>query len=893
MPITNEVRIPLLRSIPLLVFAVWAAPPAPASPLVPAQLRVEYLENPIAIDVTAPRFAWILQSTERNQKQTAFQLQVASNDEFEKADVWDSSKVNSPATTQVEYAGKPLASDHIYYWRVRSWDTAGNEGPWSAVAMFGTGLLNPSDWKAHWITGGGVLRNTIDLPKNVRRARVFVAATGYYELHMNGKRVGNRVLDPAWTDFSKRTLYSTYDVTANLKPGMNTMAALLGRAWYGKLNDPKPRLLLQLEGEYEDGSPFVYTSDADWRALKSPIVADDIYDGETYDARQEQPGWDDTWFGDQGIACTVADLEGVTLSSEAMPAIEVTDTLIPHKMSEPAPGVYVYDFGQNFSGWVSLNVRGAAGTKVRIRYAELANPDGSVNVENLRGAKATDTYILRGDGELEHWEPRFTYHGFRYAELTGFPGTPGLDTLRGREVHTAVSAVGSFASSKQMLNDIQHLFTWSIKTNLHSIPTDCDQRDERLGWTGDAHLSAETAMFNFDMAAFYTNFIRDLRDAQGSEGEVPNTVPYVNKWGLTRVGDPSWGVVYPLLVRYMYENYGDTRILKEHYAGIKAWAEFLHKHAPDGVMDYEYFGDWVSIDPTAPKLTATFSYIQSLEAVAMAAKRLGNMTDAATYKKLADEARAGFHKRFFDAQGFYQPGSQASQVMALYAGVPPEKQRGEVFTRLLNDLNYFHDVHLTTGIVSTKYLFPVLADHGDVDLAYDVLTRPGYPGFGFMIEHGATTLWELWQEKTDPGMNSHNHHMFASPGTFLYRTLAGIQAAEPGYAKIRIAPRLVHDLNWVSASTETPYGTVASAWRRVDTGYRLEVVVPVGTTATVELPKLNLDNPQVVESGQRIGVGAGTKPSGILAVHDAGGSIEVEVGSGAYRFEVSQAEAAQ
>jgi alpha-L-rhamnosidase len=893
MPIANEVRIPLLRSLPLLLLAVWAVPRGAASPLAAAQLRVEYLESPLAIDVAVPRFAWLLQSAERNQKQSAFQLQVASSEEFEKADVWDSGKVSSPATTQVEYAGKGLASDHIYYWRVRWWDRDGNEGPWSAVATFGTGLLKPSDWKAHWITGGGVLRNTIDLAKPVRRARVFVAATGYYELHLNGKRVGNRVLDPAWTDFSKRILYSTYDVTADLKPGMNTMAALLGRGWYGKLNDSKLRLLLQLQGEFEDGSPFVYTSDADWRALKSPIIADDIYDGETYDARREQPGWDDTWFDDQGIACTVDDLKGVTLSSAAMPAIEVVDTLIPHKMSATAPGVYVYDFGQNFSGWVSLNVQGAAGTRVRMRYSEMANADGSINVRNLRDAKATDTYILRGGGEREHWEPRFTYHGFRYVELSGFPGTPGADSVRGREVHTAVRAVGSFAASKPMLNDIQRLFTWSIKTNLHSIPTDCDQRDERLGWTGDAHLSAETAIFNFDMAAFYTNFLRDIRDAQGSEGEVPNTVPYVNRWGLTRAGDPSWGVVYPLLVRYMYENYGDTRILKEHYAGIKAWADYLHKHAPDGVMDYEYYGDWVGIDPTAPKLTATFSYIQSLEAVALAAKRLGNTADAATYEKLADEARAGFHKRFFDAQGFYQPGSQASQIMALYAGVAPEKQRDEVFTRLLNDLNYFHNVHLTTGTVSTKYLFRVLADHGDVDLAYDVLTQTDYPGFGFMIAHGATTLWELWQEKTDPGMNSHNHHMFASAGTFLYRTVAGIQAAEPGYAKIRIAPHLIHDLNWASASTETPYGEVSSAWKRVDAGYALDVIVPAGTTATIELPKVGLANPQVAESGQVIGVGAGAKPAGILAAHDAGDSVEIEVGSGAYKFEVSQGEAVQ
>ncbi len=879
----------MLRQTLLFLSAISCATSALfAQPLPPSHLRVEYLENPVAIDVSAPRLAWILNHSDRDQKQTAYQVQVASLPDLAKADAWDSGKVISGASNQVEYAGQPLISDHAYFWRVRYWHANGKESQWSRPATFSTGLLKPSDWKAQWITGGTLLRNAIDLAKPVKRARVFVAATGYYELHINGQRVGNRVLDPAWTDFTKRVLYSTYDVTSLVQPGFNSLAALLGRAWYGKMYDPTLKLILQLEGEYEDGTPFIFTSGADWRAMSSPIVMDDIYDGETYDARLEMDGWDRNWFGEGGVACTVATLTGVTLSSESMPPIEVVDTLIPHKLSEPAAGVYVYDFGQNFSGWALLRVTGPAGTKVRIRYAEVENPDGTINVENLRSAKSTDLYILKGAGEEEEYEAHFTYHGFRYVELTGYPGTPSLETIRGREVHNAVRTIGNFASSKPLLNDLQHAFAWSIKTNLASIPTDCDQRDERLGWTGDAHLSAETAMFNFDMAAFYTNFLRDIHDSQGTEGEVPNTIPFVGKFGLNRVGDPSWGLVYPLLVKFMYQNYGDTRVLKENYDGIKAWTDFLHKHAPDGILDYEYFGDWVAIDRIPKKMAATFSYILSAETVAMAADVLGKKADADTYRQYAVEAREAFHKKYFTADGFYEPGSQAAQVLALYAAVPPKKDSGSVYGYLLNDLNYYHNVHLTTGILATKYLFPVLSSHGDADLAYDVLTQPDYPGYGFMLSHGATTLWELWQERTGPEMNSHNHHMFASAGTFFYRTLAGLNAAAPGYAKILIEPHLVHDLKWASASTETPLGVSSSAWKRVDTGYELSVTVPVGATATVVLPKLKLANPQISESGRP--VSAGTKPAGILNFTDAEDRATLEVGSGTYRFAMADGE---
>lgn len=869
------------------LFLSFAALSAWSGPLAPTHLRCEYLQNPTVIDVAAPRFAWVLNHTDRAQRQTAYKVQVSRDPRFQKEALWDSGEVDTPDTFQVEYKGPPLTSDTTYFWRARYRDASGAESPWSETANFSTGLFQTSDWKAKWITGGGLLRDFITLSKPVKHARLFVAATGYYEFHIDGSRIGDHVLDPAWTDYSKRVLYSAYDVTKDLHPGANTFQVLLGRAWYGKVSKQAPKLICQIQGEYENGKPFLFTSDENWRAYKTPITLDDIYDGETYDARLETAQAD----RETGQPVVVADLPGVTLSSQMMPAIEIVDTLVPRKMTESSPGIYVYDFEQNFSGWAKIKVHGPAGTRVQIRYAEIVNPDGSVMVDNLRSARSTDTYILRGDPNGEEYEAHFTYHGFRYVELSGFPTVPSLDSVRGREVHTAVDTIGSFASSDPLLNGIQHMFVWSIKTNLASVPTDCDQRDERLGWMGDAHLSAQTAILNFDMAAFYTNFLRDIHDAQGSQGEVPNIVPYIERFNKSRQGDPSWGLAYPLLVEYMYENYADKRIVQEHYDGIKAWADFLHRHAPDGTVDYSYFGDWVGIEATPKLLAGTWAYIKALDVVAMAADVLGKEDEAKQYRDLAIAAREAFNRKWRDADGVYASGSQAAQVLALDAHVMPGTQEGGTMSRLLDDVNYYHNVHLTTGILATKYLFPVLASRGHADLAFEVLTQPDYPGYGFMLSRGATTLWELWQERTGPEMNSHNHHMFASAGTFLYNVLAGINRGEgAAYSNIRIQPELIHGLNWVSASTETVRGGVASAWRRIGTGYELKLTIPVGATASVHLPLLKLADPEIVESGGPVYLGGKPQPrvDGVSSIHMLEDNVVCEIGSGSYVFRVAE-----
>ena len=863
------------RSIVALSFCIASAV---ANPLPPSQLRCEYLKNPEAVDVSAPRFAWILNHTDRAQKQTAYELQVSKDPQFTVGSVWATGKVTSPQSIQVEYKGQPLSSDTDYFWRVRYWDASGAESPWSETARFSTGLLEGSDWKAKWIGGGTLLRSDFNLKGRIRRARAFVAAQGYYELHINGQRIGHHVLDPAWTDYNKRVLYSTYDVTQNLMNGQNAVGVMLGKAWYGKTYGGAPRFICQIRREYGYGKPFTVVSDDNWQAFQSPVVGDDIYDGETYDARLEGKS--------QGQPVKVEAVPAV-LSSQMMPAMEVVDTLSPQRMVEASPGSYVYDFGQNFSGWVRLKAQGPAGTKVRIRYAELADPDGAIRVDNLRSARSTDTYILRGDPDGEEYETHFTYHGFRYAELTGFPGVPTLDAVRGREVHTAVEATGNFTSANALLNGMQHMFLWSIKTNLASVPTDCNQRDERLGWMGDAHLSAETAILNFDMAAFYTNFLRDIQDAQGSGGEVPNIVPYISRFNPNRIGDPAWGVAYPLIAQFMYENYGDTRVFEQHYPHLKAWADFLHRHAPDGIVDYSYFGDWVAIDPTPKLLAATWAYLKSLDTVALAAHVVGKEEDAKQYRALAAEVRSAFVKRFGGPAGYFGDGSQTAQVLALDAHVMPDKAVGGISTRLLDDLNYYHNVHLTTGILGTKYLFPVLAGSGHADMAYEVLTQPDYPGYGYMLSHGATTLWELWQERTGPEMNSHNHHMFASAGTFFYNVLAGINRGEgAAYEQIRIEPQLVHGLNWVSAQTMTPYGQLESAWRRLGAGYELKINIPIGSEATVYLPVLKLSDLAVIESGKAVYLD-GKAQGGVFGVSGfikQGDRLVGKVGSGRYAF---------
>ncbi|MDI6845427.1 MAG: family 78 glycoside hydrolase catalytic domain, partial [Candidatus Saccharicenans sp.] len=818
-----------------------------ARPSAPCDLRVEYLTDPLGVDTPRPRFFWTNNHPQRGQKQTAFQLIVSSSPSAERGDLWDSGKVNSESSIQIVYQGKPLESNRSYYWKVRIWDASGQESPWSQVARFDTGLFSASDWKGEWIGGENLFRKEFNLPESPKRARAFIAGLGYYELRINGQKVGEHLLDPGWTTYSRRVLYVVYDVTPFLKKGRNAIGVILGEGWY------KSRaLLFQLYIEGEEGLLMEVHSDTSWKTARGPILEDSIYHGETYDARLEQPGWDLPDFQEKGWKPVVkAKAPGGVLSAQLMPPIKVVDTIVPLVMTNPAPGVYVFDLGQNISGWAQLRVRGPRGTEVRLRFAELLYDNGMINQENLRSARAEDRYILKGDGE-EIWEPRFTYHGFRYIEVTGYPGTPKIDSIRARVVHTAVSPVGNFSCSKQIINDIQRIILWGQKTNLHSIPTDCNQRDERMGWMGDAQVTAEEAMMNFDMAAFYTNFLRNIRDVQGEDGSITDTVPHV--WG-SRPADPAWGTAYPLIAWYMYQYYGDRRILEEHYDGLKKYVEFLRSKAEGGLVKFSHYGDWVAIDKCPGSLVSSFYYYYDVKILSEAARVLGRQAEADQYEKLLAEIKEAFNRTYFDpVTRNYAGGSQTANALPLFLGLVPDNLRGSVWGNLFNDLVYKHDSHLTTGIIGTKYIFDVITAFGNSDLAYDILTRTDYPSYGYMIKNGATTLWELWQKREGPSMNSHNHPMFGSVGAWFYRALAGINLAPESQAfrKLIIRPQMVRDLTHASGSIYTINGPVSCSWQRADRKIIVEVAIPMGSQAEIYIPVFKLRNLKLSESGELI-----------------------------------------
>lgn len=891
-----------------------------------AGLRCEALDDPLGIDTPRPRLSWVMEPVgrvpaARGQRQTAYRVLVASAPEAlaaERGDLWDSGRVESDQSTFIEYDGRTLASGERCYWTVEAWDREGKPTGWSDPAMWTMGLLDPADWKAQWIglktevpspaeerrLPTRYLRKEFTLDKEVAQATAYISGLGLSELYVNGRKAGSDVLSPGLTEYDKRVFYVTHDVTDLVRQGKNAVGVILGN---GRYHAPRtkvptftrdfglPRLLLQVEILFTDGTSTTLASDGSWRATdKGPIVANNEYDGEDYDARRELTGWDEPGYDD--AAWTAADLmepPGGRLAAQMIAPIRVTETIRPVAVTNPKPGVFIFDMGQNMVGWCRLRVAGPAGAVVSLRHAETLKPDGTLYVDNLRSAKAADMYTLRGNGE-EVYEPRFTYHGFRYVELTGFPGTPRLDAIEGRVVHDGLRRGGEFACSNDLLNRIHNNILWGARGNYRSVPTDCPQRDERQGWLGDRSAESRGESYLFDVAAFYRKWVVDMADAQKESGSIPDVAPAY--WPFYNDGI-VWPSSFVIIPNMLYDVYGDAAVLRSNYAAMKKWADSMAGFLEDGIMPKNTYGDWC-VPPESPELIhsrdpsrqtrgdllSTAYYYHDLTLMARAADLVGESGDASRYRSLAETVKAAFNRKYFNAaNGFYDNGTQTSCVLPLAFDMVPPEEKAHVFAHLVRKIEDESRGHIGTGLVGGQWLMRVLSDNRRADLAYRIASQKDYPGWGYMVSKGATTIWELWNGDTaDPAMNSGNHLMLAGDlAIWMHAYLAGIRPdpAAPGFKKIIIRPMPVGDLTWARARYESAHGTIWSGWMKDDGKLTLEVTIPPNTTATVYVPAAKAGD--ITEGGLRL-----EKAFGVKLAREENGCVILAVQSGVFRFVV-------
>lgn len=875
-------------------------------PLIATDLTCEHLVDPIGIDTPRPRLSWQVRCDRRGARQTAYRLLVAGSPErlaADHGDLWDSGQVESDQSVHVAYGGTALASRQQCWWKVQIRDETGLLSPWSEPARFEMGLLKESDWQAAWIGDGGPvhpsarpaphLRKDFVLPKPVKAARAYVCGLGYFELHVNGRRIGDNVLDPGFTRYDKRVLYVTHDLTGAIRTGPNALGVILGNGFYNQaVRDAwhfektpwrdHPKLLLQVHVEYDDGTGETIVSDGSWRVATGPIDYDQTRNGEHYDATKELGDWSLPGYDDSAWqpAATVAPPAG-RLKAQMLPPIRVTQTLTPKVVREVDRGVFVFDMGQNFAGWAQLRVSGPAGAEIRLRYAERVDQEGRLDNAGIAGLVKegefqTDKYVLRGRGE-EVWEPRFCYHGFQYVEVTGWPGTPTLDNLRGRVVHTAFESAGRFECSNDLLNRIQACTRWSYVSNFHSIPTDCPHR-EKNGWTGDAHLAAEAGLYNFRAAAAYAKWMDDFADEQREAGDLPGIVP-TSGWGYEWGNGPCWDSAYLIIPWLLYLYRGDVSILAAHYDGMKRYVDYLTAKAWRGLIPFG-LGDWVppfgqSADYTCPLALSSSGYCYyDATILSQAAALLGKADDAAEYAELAERTRRRINEVFYDpASGLYAGGSQTAQGTALFQGIADPRQRGKVLRQLVADIRR-QKGRINVGIHGAKFVLNVLSDLGRHDVAYSLATQREFPSWGWWIDQGATTLWEDWR-----GHSSRNHIMFGDISAWAFKNLAGINVdpRQPGFKNVLFRPRFEGDLEWVRAEHESPYGTIRSAWRRDGGSIELELTVPANSTATLVLP--TGEPAAVTESGR-----PAEQADGVALGKCTKKQIVFELASGKYRF---------
>lgn len=883
-------------------------------------LRVEYREAPVGIDVRQPRLSWQIVSSRRNTMQGAWQVLAASTAESlqgNKGDLWDSGRVEGSQSTHIPYAGSTLQSRQQVWWKVRIWDELGTASEWSEAATWEMGLLKQVEWQGRWMSLPGIspdlaieesreldallpvtlLRRQFTISRPLLRATLYATARGVYVPHLNGGRIGDHVLSPGWTDYQSRIQYQTFDVTAAILPGENVIGAEVGTGWFAgyvgwhhlsRHFGTVPQFLMQLHLDYADGSSDVIASDGDWVVSTGPTRYADLIMGEWHDARLASD-WDTAGFDTSDwTQVQLSAVGAVPLVADSSEPVRAMEEIVPLTITEPESGRYIFDLGQNIAGWARLRVEGASGTRITLRFAEILNPDGTLYITNLRSARATDTYILSGNG-VEVWEPSFCWHGFRYVEVTGLPVTPDLTTITGRFVGSDTVSAGTFRCSDDLVNTLQDNIVRGQRGNFLSIPTDCPQRDERLGWLGDAQVFVGTAVGNMQVAAFFSKWMRDVVDAQGEDGAFPDVAP---RAVVLSTGAPAWadaGVIVPWTI---WRTYGDTAIVNEHWVAMTRWMNWLENGNPDFLWRHDRgndFGDWLSIKADTPKeLIGTAYWAYDARLMAEMAECTNRPDEAAHYRDIFSKVKAAFQRAYLQSDGSLLGGTQTTYCLALHFGLLDDHQIATAVQLLVDDIEA-KGWHLSTGFVGVSYLCHVLTANGRADVAYRLLHQESFPSWKYSIRHGATTIWERWDGWTeesgfqDPGMNSFNHYSLGSVGEWLRRSVAGIDqvTGSSGYQRLQIAPVVDASLDWVDATFESTVGLVHSRWHREPDGIHYDLEIPANATAEVVLiaDSTSLVSAGITDSADGTSTSAGARTDS---------HVHYSIGSGQWSFVVGE-----
>lgn len=912
-----------LASIGLYVLLLLPVPALSAQPLQVKNLRCEMRNNPLGIDIRTPRLSWEIHDDGRGIYQTAYHVLVASSPEklsANEGDLWDSGKVPSDQSLHVTFGGKPLEGRMQCFWKVKVW-TNKSESEWSEPAFWSMGLFS-NNWEARWIgldrsfpwdsantmfsrLSARYFRKEFVADKPVTRATAYIVGLGLYELYINGVKAGEQVLSPAPTDYTNTVFYNTFDVTKKLKQGTNAIGTVLGNGRYFAMRQAYkpykihtfgyPKLLFQLEIEYADGSRDKVISDNTWKVTADgPIRSDNEYDGEEYDAPKEMPGWNRAGFEDtRWLPVDMVEEPGGKVMAQMNANMKVMETIPPVSIKKLPTGQYILDMGQNMAGWVRMNVKGNRGDKVILRFAETIQKDGSLYTANLRDAKVTDVYTLKGGG-TETWEPSFVYHGFRYVEITGYPGTPALNDFEGRVVYDEMETSGTFETSNATINQIYKNAYWGIRSNYKGMPIDCPQRNERQPWLGDRATGSYGESFIFNNLALYSKWLNDIEDAQTAEGRIPDVAP--NFWFYYK-DNMTWPGTYLMVADMLHRQYGVVKPIADHYRSMKQWLVFMEaRYMDDYIVSKDSYGDWC-VPPesqelihskdtariTDGKLIATAYYYYMLTLMQRFATLLDKPDDALAYEKLAANIRDAFNNKFFNNEtGQYGNNTVTANILPLRFGMVPDGLKETVFNNIVDKIVNENKGHISTGVIGTQWLMRTLTEYGRPDIAYTITTVRDYPGWGYMVDHGATTIWELWNGDTaDPSMNSHNHVMLLGDLiVWYYENLGGIQSdpEHPGFKRIIMRPEQINGLDYVSASYHSAYGKIISNWKRKGNTFSWNISVPPNTTAIVYVPSKSQN--ALKENGKKI-----TDKTPVKFLRREGDRTVLEIGPGEYFFE--------